>query len=175
MKAIFLDRDGTIIKDKEYLKSTEEIELLKGVLDALQILQNLGFKLIVISNQSGIGRGLITKEQVEKTNNYLLDLLFCNGVNITEIYYCPHSPKDNCNCRKPCPKMVYEAINKYEINKAESYFIGDKLIDALTGLNAGIKAVLIDKDLKPVDHHENITVVASLLSFAENLLDGSYL
>ncbi len=175
MKAIFLDRDGTIIKDKEYLKSTDEIELLQGVLDALRMLQNLGFKLIIISNQSGIGRGFITKEQVEKTNKYLFDLLLCNGIAITEMYYCPHSPKDNCNCRKPCPKMVYEAINKYQINKEESYFIGDKLTDALTGVNAGMKAILIDKDLKPVDHYENIKVVASLLSFAENLLDGSYL
>mgnify|MGYP004636300029 CR=1 FL=1 len=127
-KAIFLDRDGTINVDKNYLYKIEDWEFIDGVIEGLQILQKLGFKLIVITNQSGIARGYYTENDAHKIFNYMIDELEKYGVIIEKVYYCPHL-EENCECRKPKLGLFYQAQKEYDIDLAKSYAIGDKIRD----------------------------------------------
>ncbi len=140
VKAVFLDRDGTIIKDVNYLSKTEDIELLPLAKEGLQLLKECGFKLIVVSNQSGIGRGYFDREFVIKTHDVINEMV---GGLIDEFYFCPHKPEDNCSCRKPKTGMIDEAVEKYGIKREKSFVIGDKESDIELGINAGITPFLI--------------------------------
>jgi|SRR5690554_673161 len=147
-RAVFLDRDGTINDDPGYLGEPDKVKLFPDTGEALSILKNkLRFKLIVISNQSGIARGLITKEDVEAVNKRINELLSNSNVQIDEFYYCPYHPDFNtaeeCSCRKPSPKLVFEAAEKHNINLSESYFIGDAVSDIECGMNAGTQTILV--------------------------------
>lgn len=135
-KAIFLDRDGTINVEKNYLYQIEEFEFLPGVIEALQKFQELGYLLIIVTNQSGIARGYYAEEEFQKLNMWMLDTLKKYGIDITKVYYCPHLPdaqieqyRKICDCRKPALGMYEQAIAEYEINLSQSYAIGDKLRD----------------------------------------------
>lgn len=135
-KAIFLDRDGTINVEKNYLYKIEDFEFLPGVIEGLKLLQDAGFLLIIITNQSGIARGYYTEEDFNRLNNWMLNQLAENGVNITKVYYCPHLPEAtvkeyriDCECRKPKLGMYYQAIHDYDIDLGQSYAIGDKIRD----------------------------------------------
>ena len=128
-KAIFLDRDGTINVDFGYVYKTQELELLPGVAEALRIFQELGYLLIVITNQSGIGRGYFTLEDAEQFNRALAQELEKHGVILNDFYTCPHAPEEHCECRKPSPFMVTEAMKKYDIDPSQSYMFGDKKSD----------------------------------------------
>ncbi len=142
-KAIFLDRDGTLNKDGGYLFKPESLELIPGVVEALKIFKEQGFLLIVITNQSGIGRGYYTVEQAEEFNNALNLQLKRDNVEITHFYICPHAPNENCECRKPSPYLIKQAIEKYNINPDESYMFGDKTSDIESGIGAGVTSFLI--------------------------------
>ena len=139
-QAIFLDRDNTIIIDKGYLKNPEEIEFIPGVLSALRSFQDAGFILVMVSNQSGIGRGYFTESEYEAVHARFVELLEANGIAFAGYYYCPHSPDDNCECRKPKPLMALKAANELNIDLSESYMIGDKDSDIEFGINSGAKA-----------------------------------
>jgi len=165
-KAVFLDRDGTLIEDCGYISDCSQVKLLPGVEDALAILKMLEFQLIIISNQSGIGRGLITKKQVEEINKYLTDMLAAKGIFLTDIFYCPHLPNDKCTCRKPETGLISLAVDKYDISSKDSYFIGDKWTDVETGINAGIKSVLISSNSNDIDN-SSVLIVDSLLTLAK--------
>lgn len=135
-KAVFLDRDGTINVDRGYIGSKEQFEFIPGVIEALKLLQEEGFLLIIITNQSGIARGYYTEEMYLKLNSWMLNHLEVRHIRITEVFYCPHYPmaiypkyRLKCNCRKPNLGLFWKAIHKYAINVSESYAIGDKLID----------------------------------------------
>jgi len=146
--AVFLDRDGTLNEDPGYLGDPEKVKLFPGVGEALAELKNkLNFKLIVISNQSGITRGLISKENVEEVNSKINALLKNYGVQIDAFYYCPSHPdfnsQDECSCRKPLPELVFKAADDFKINLAESYFVGDAVSDIECGINAGVKTILV--------------------------------
>lgn len=158
-KAIFLDRDGTLNYDPGYLSDSELVELLPGVASGLSVLKNeLGFKLIVISNQSGIARKLITTEQVEKINKKINILLLQYKVSIDKFYYCPHHPEfdQKCSCRKPEIEMVLKAQKEFDIDLTRSYFVGDKFSDIECGNNAGVKTVLIsDKNIDKIKQLKN--------------------
>jgi D-glycero-D-manno-heptose 1,7-bisphosphate phosphatase len=147
-RAVFLDRDGTLNDDPGYLGDPDKVKLFPGTGEALSILKyKLNFKLIVISNQSGIARGLITEENVEAVNYKINELLTDSNVKIDAFYYCPFHPEfsneEECTCRKPSPKMVLEAAKDFNINLTESYFIGDAVSDIECGINAGIKTILV--------------------------------
>ncbi len=152
-KAIFLDRDGTIIKDKKYLSMPEQVEFINGVDIALKKFLLNNYKLIVISNQSGIGRGYFNIEDVEKVNDHIRQELLNHSIPITAFYYCPHyvgslskTYNIKCDCRKPSTGMIIRAAKEHEIVLSESFMIGDKESDVLTGLNAGLKnSYRIDK------------------------------
>lgn len=147
-KAVFLDRDGTVNADTGYLNDPNLVELLPGVAEGIFKLKNeFGFKIIVVSNQSGISRGLITKDEVEKVNNRINEILKESSAQIDDFYYCPYHPDfdtpDKCICRKPSPYMIQRASEKHNINIAKSFLIGDKQTDIICAKNAGLKSILL--------------------------------
>ena len=139
MQAVFIDRDGTIIEEVNYLSNFNELKIFNFTFDAIKILKNLNFKIIIITNQSGIARGYFTQEFVENVNNYL-----CKTLGIDDFFYCPHLPDDNCICRKPKIGLIKNVLKKYpEINLKKSFFIGDKEVDIETGINSGTNTILV--------------------------------
>ncbi|MFR9504428.1 MAG: HAD family hydrolase [Rikenellaceae bacterium] len=145
-KAIFLDRDGTINVDHGYMHDTSLLEFMPGVIEALQRLSKDGYLLIIITNQSGIGRGYFTAEQYKLFNDSLVERLQSKGIEITATLMCPHAPSDNCNCRKPYPYMVLKAIDEFEIDPNLSYMFGDKPSDVECGEAAGVTSRQITKE-----------------------------
>ena len=178
-KAIFLDRDGTINVEKDYIYKSEDLIFEEGTIEALKTFKNLGYILIVVSNQSGIARGYFTEEDLNIFNNNMNEILKKNGVEITEFYCCPHHPdgigeyKKVCECRKPNNKMIEDAIKKYNIDREKSYMIGDKTSDIGAGLKSNLKTVLVKtgyglKDMKKVDKNETL-ICENLKDFSEIL------
>ena len=142
-RAVFLDRDGTIAKDVPYCSCPEDFELLSGVGEGIRILNEAGFRVVVITNQSGIARGYFTEEILEKIHQKMKSDLAKYGANIEAIYYCPHHPDEGCNCRKPKPTLIFQAAKEHNIDLTKSFFIGDKSQDIEAGHAAGCKTVLI--------------------------------
>ncbi|PHH96707.1 D-glycero-beta-D-manno-heptose-1,7-bisphosphate 7-phosphatase [Fusobacterium polymorphum] len=178
-KAIFLDRDGTINVEKDYIYKSEDLVFEEGTIEALKTFKNLGYILIVISNQSGIARGYFTEEDLNIFNNNMNEILKKNGIEITEFYCCPHHPdgigeyKKVCECRKPNNKMIEDAIKKYNIAREKSYMIGDKTSDIGAGLKSNLKTVLVKtgyglKDMEKIDKNETL-VCKNLKDFSEIL------
>ena len=178
-KAIFLDRDGTINVEKDYIYKSEDLVFEEGTIEALKTFKNLGYILIVVSNQSGIARGYFTEEDLNIFNNNMNEILKRNGIEITEFYYCPHHPdgigeyKKVCECRKPNNKMIEDAIKKYNIDREKSYMIGDKTSDIGAGLKSNLKTVLVKtgyglKDMEKVDKNETL-ICENLKDFSEIL------
>jgi D-glycero-D-manno-heptose 1,7-bisphosphate phosphatase len=144
-KAVFLDRDGTINREVNYLYRIEDFEFLPGAIEAIKTFHELGYRVIIVSNQAGVARGYYTENDIHILHNYINGLLEEKGTYIDAFYYCPHHPDGivekynlRCNCRKPNIGMVKQALNDYNIDLEQSIFIGDKEIDIETGKNAGI-------------------------------------
>jgi D-glycero-D-manno-heptose 1,7-bisphosphate phosphatase len=142
-RAVFLDRDGTIIEEKNYLSRVEEVEIFPGAAAALGRLSAAGFKLFIVSNQSGVGRGYFTLAEAEKVNQYLLRELGRDGVRFEKVYVAPESPESPSRGRKPSPQFLLDARAELGVDLAQSYMIGDKLIDLECGWNAGVKKCLL--------------------------------
>ncbi len=142
-RAVFLDRDGTIIEEKEYLHRPEKVVIFPGVGPALRALQDAGFALIMVTNQSGIGRGYFSVADMENVHRHLLGLLAADGVSFAEIYHAPESPDQPSRGRKPSPQFLFDARDTFGIDLARSYMIGDKLIDVEAGWNAGVAKSLL--------------------------------
>jgi D-glycero-D-manno-heptose 1,7-bisphosphate phosphatase len=147
-KAIFLDRDGIINMERGgYTWKMEDFEFVPDLVKTLRKFQKHDFKLIVISNQSGIGKGVYTFEDVETLHAHILRYMRLNGIEITEIYYCPHHPDTSrCICRKPDSLLLEKAIARFQIDPAASYFIGDRERDVEAGRRAGVKGILVDSN-----------------------------
>ncbi|MFH2054825.1 MAG: HAD family hydrolase [bacterium] len=143
--AIFFDRDGTLIVDKYYLNDPEQVELIPGALEALKLARKLGFQLFVVSNQSGIARGISTEEQVRAVNERIVALLASEGIELDGLAYCPHHPDDEpaCNCRKPARGMVDQFLKSFELELKRSYVIGDSKADIGLGHNIGATSILV--------------------------------
>lgn len=142
-RAIFLDRDGTINIDKNYVYKIEDWEFSPYALEGLQILSLKGYKLVIITNQSGIGRGYYTRQDMDKLHNYVTSLLKEKNIDITGIYFCPHTPSEDCNCRKPKTELLKKASEDLNIDLYKSYFIGDKTCDIKTGRDSGCKTIMV--------------------------------
>lgn len=149
-KAVFLDRDGTINVDKHYLYKIEDFEFIEGAVEGLKILQDLGFILVVITNQSGIARGYYTEEEYQRLNEYMNQKLDENGVHIVKDYYCPHLPnaivpkyRKNCNCRKPKTGLWDRAVRELDIDISQSICVGDRLRDLTICNTSECKGYLI--------------------------------
>jgi D,D-heptose 1,7-bisphosphate phosphatase len=142
-KAIFLDRDGTINVDLHYLDDPGKFEMYPYVGEGIKRLKELGFRIIVITNQSGIARGFFTKEELSKIHDRMRVEFQKFDVEIDGIYYCPHHPDDMCNCRKPKTELFKKAIRDHNIDVKLSYMIGDKILDIGAGTNIGVMNILI--------------------------------
>jgi D-glycero-D-manno-heptose 1,7-bisphosphate phosphatase len=143
--AIFLDRDGTIVHDRPgyYLTEEKSLKLYKCAPSALSLFQEMGYMLIILTNQSGIARKYMTLEKSKKINLHLHKKLKTMGINIEGIYFCPHAPQDKCSCRKPKIGLTEEALSKHNINLSGSFMIGDKISDIKLGQNLKIKTILL--------------------------------
>ena len=145
-KAVFLDRDGTLNVDTGYPYKPEDLELLPDVVKALTLLKAAGFLLIVVTNQSGVGRGYYSLSGVENFHNQIQKILNRSNIQIDRFYICPHTPEDKCNCRKPSPHLIYKAAEDYDIDLSVSFLLGDKQNDIESGQAAGVKSYLISEN-----------------------------
>jgi len=143
IKTIFLDRDGVINKDIGYLFKITDFEFIEGVFDACLYFNNLGFKIMIISNQSGIGRGYYNESDYHALTEWMLKQFIKNNIKILDTFYCPHVPELLCECRKPKPGMFLEAKNKYNIDMENSWMIGDKETDIKAANLAGIPNTIL--------------------------------
>ena len=158
-RAIFLDRDGVINVDKQYVSQIENFEFTEGIFDLLRTLQEMGYLLIVITNQSGIGRGYYTLEDFQKLTEWKLDQLKQRGITIHKVYYCPHAPESHCDCRKPSPKMLLDAQKQFNIDMKRSWMVGDKKSDIEAGKKAGVgKTVLVNYQSVPDKHGADFSI-----------------
>ncbi|MFC1744377.1 D-glycero-alpha-D-manno-heptose-1,7-bisphosphate 7-phosphatase [Candidatus Riflebacteria bacterium] len=152
-KAIFLDRDGTINFDSGYVSCWSDFKFLPGVFEALKLLQDYGFLLYVISNQSGVARGYFELATLLEINEKMRDALRAKDIFITQVYFCPHHPQGKnpeyrqvCECRKPEPGLILQAALEHEIDLINSYCIGDRERDCQAGQAAGCKPILLSKE-----------------------------
>ena len=174
-RAIFLDRDGVINKEVNHLSNPAQFEFIPGSIEALKILKQKGFLLIVITNQAGIARGLFSEETLNQIHNKMKGILNQNGIILDDIFYCPHHPDFTgaCNCRKPKPGMILKAQRKYNIKLQASFMVGDTLSDIETGIAANCKTVLVLTGYGLEERNKMIStkpdyVFENLLEFAKN-------
>ncbi len=147
-KAIFLDRDGVLNQEMgDYVRRIEDFHILDNFY-ALKTLQDRGYLLLIATNQGGLAKGWYTEDELAKMHGLLKDAYYAHGVEITDIFYCPHHPDftGECDCRKPKPGLLLQGIEKYNIDPAKSYFIGDRERDMEAATAAGIKGILVDSD-----------------------------
>lgn len=175
-QAVFLDRDGTINIDPGYIGKPELVELFSDVPEGIAELKRLNFKLVVISNQSGIARGYFKAENVEAVNARINELLGEYGLGIDAFYYCPFHPDFNtpeeCECRKPSPMLVFLAAKEMDIDLSRSYFAGDMVSDVECGINAGLKSILINRDQNQ-ETISNLNSAGKMPTFiADNFVDA---
>ncbi|GAA5133864.1 D-glycero-beta-D-manno-heptose 1,7-bisphosphate 7-phosphatase [Thalassotalea piscium] len=162
-KALFLDRDGIINIDHGYVYQSENFEFVQGIFSLCHLAQEKGYQLIVITNQSGIGRGKYSIEQFEKLTQWMKKQFSYKGITINDVYYCPHHPTNankefliKCDCRKPEPGMILQAVREHNIDVGQSVFIGDKVSDMQAAKAAGINNRL----LLSSQYHDNNEVKA---------------
>lgn len=157
MKAVFLDRDGTVnigVPTYERVDSLEKVQLLPNTLEALKLLSGLDYGVFFITNQAGLAEGLITQEQFNEINDNVIQLITPSGVKIIKTYLCPHGENDNCECRKPKPKLLLYAATEYDIELGDSWMIGDRPSDVITGVNAGTKTILVKTGVPTAESEE---------------------
>lgn len=142
-RAVFLDRDGVLIAEKNYLRRVEDVVILPGVERALRRLQDAGFGLFVVTNQSGVGRGYFTMVEVEQVNAHLADLLTRHGIAFRKIYVAPEAPDQPSRGRKPSPQFLFDARDEFGLRLADCFLVGDKRIDLECGWNAGVRASIL--------------------------------
>ena len=143
-KAVFFDRDDTLLIDTNYMHKIEDLKYIDGVFDVLQEVQRRGYLIFIITNQSGIGRGYFQEEQMHKFHEKMLEGFSAHQIEIKDIVFCPHSPEDNCDCRKPSPKLINQLCTKYQIDTSKSFMVGDKVSDVKAGENAGMTSIGIN-------------------------------
>lgn len=182
-RAVFLDRDGTINVEKHYLHKIEDFEFIPGVIEGLKLLQEAGYLLVIVTNQSGIGRGYYTESDFHKLNDWMIAELKSKGVQITKVYYCPHLPdakideyRIECGCRKPKLGMYEEAVKELDIDLSRSVVIGDKIRDCAICEKSECKGFLIsdNEDSEIIDsvisgERKNVKYSESLLSVAKTI------
>lgn len=164
-KVVFLDRDGTINIDYGYVHTSDKFVVIEGAEEAMRIFVEAGYKLIVISNQSGIGRGYFSEDEYLSFQSYIECYFKEKGIKIEASYYCPHIGKDNCNCRKPKTGLFYKAAAEHDIDWNESIAIGDRYRDLAICDEKGVRGFFI-RGTEPENINDNVTSVDSLLEVA---------
>jgi len=170
-KVAFLDRDGVINRDYGYVYREEDFEFLPGVFEALRQLNAMGYEIIIVTNQSGIARGYYTKQDFLNLTSWMLDKLQRAGVQVLDVYFCPHFPKGVvpefshlCDCRKPAPGMLLRAANEHGIDVKSSIMIGDKYTDIEAGMAAGVgrNYLIVPQCGMDTKNYEDINIAAGL-------------
>jgi len=167
---VFLDRDGTLIEEVDFLSTVEETKLFPFTVEALGILRDAGFEFVVVTNQSGIGRGYFKGEDVEAIHAKIQSELQKYGLAVASFHYCPHLPDAGCRCRKPTPGMIEQALEINDFDLAASWVIGDKQLDVDLGHNVGAKAALVRTGYG--SSHESLLIRDADI-VADNLLDAA--
>lgn len=177
--AIFLDRDGTLNVDHGYVHEIDNFQFIDGAIEALQELKKMGFALVVVTNQSGIARGMFTEDQFMTLTEWMDWSLADRDVDLDGIYFCPHHPegsveayRQQCDCRKPQPGMLLSAQEELDIDMASSYIVGDKVEDMLAGQAAGVGTKVLVRTGKPVTAEGEAAadwVINSLADLAERI------
>jgi D-glycero-D-manno-heptose 1,7-bisphosphate phosphatase len=168
-KIIFIDRDGVINKEIGYLYKIQDFEFIDGVFDACKYFLSLGYEIIIITNQSGIARGLYKEEDFLKLNTWMLEKFCEKDIRINDVFHCPHGPEDNCSCRKPKPGLFLKAIKKYSVDINKSWMIGDKETDIQSARDAGIEKTIIVKTGHSFD--EDLTTADFILDSIKETID----
>lgn len=180
-RVIFLDRDGTLNEEVNYLYRKEDLKILDGVPEALRMFRDQGYRIVVITNQAGVARGYYKEEDVQVLHAYMNELLRAQGAEIDAFFYCPHHPehgvgeyKKVCCCRKPEIGMFQQAEKLFAVDKNSSWMIGDKLIDVRAGRNYGVRTVLVGTGYGKAEH-ENALAGEELPYdiYAETLKDAA--
>ena len=150
-KVVFLDRDGVINKEVGYLHKIEDFEFINGVFDTCLYFQSIGYQITIVTNQSGIDRGYYDESDFHVVNNWMLEQFNNKGIEILDVFFCPHGPESNCDCRKPKPGMFNQAHDKHNIDMVNSWMIGDKEADIVAANAAGIQNTILVKSGHEVD------------------------
>ena len=151
IKTIFLDRDGVINKEINYLHKIDEFEFIDGIFDTCLHFQSLGYKIIIITNQSGISRGYYTESDYQKVTQWMLNQFKYKNINILDIFHCPHGPDSTCDCRKPKSGMFLQARDRHNTDMEKSWLIGDKEIDVIAANAAGIENTILVRTGHKID------------------------
>ena len=151
IKTIFLDRDGVINKEVSYLHKIDDFEFINGVFDTCLYFQNLGYEIIIITNQSGISRGYYSESDYQKLTQWMQNQFENHKIYILDIFHCPHGPNSTCNCRKPMPGMFLNAKTKHNIDMKNSWMIGDKEVDVTAANASGIKSTILVRSGHKID------------------------
>ncbi|PID48140.1 MAG: D-glycero-beta-D-manno-heptose-1,7-bisphosphate 7-phosphatase [Proteobacteria bacterium] len=160
-RALFLDRDGVINEEKDYLYKIKDFEFIDGVFEACQYFQKKGYMIFIITNQSGIARGIYTEYDYKTLTDWMLKEFLKKSIAITKVYHCPHHPDITgfCLCRKPQPKMIIDAQKEFNLDLKKSILVGDKMSDINAGLSAGISHNYLIETGHPIAKNNNRNVV----------------
>ena len=150
-RAIFIDRDGTLVEARHYPRRRDELVLCPGVGEELRALRDAGFRVVLVSNQSGVARGFFDEAALAEMHDHLRHELAARGAALDGIYCCPHAPEDGCRCRKPSPAMLVDASRDLDLDLSRSWMVGDILDDVEAGRRAGCRTVLVDRGTEALD------------------------
>jgi len=171
-RVVVLDRDGTIVVDRNYLDDPAALEFEPGAVDGLRSLYAQGYRLVVVTNQSGIGRGLFSEQRLHEIHDRLCVMAESVGVRLEGIYYCPHTPEDGCQCRKPSIALLNQAAAELRFDPSSAVVIGDKLSDVEFGRRASATTILIAKKMPEIDSAVKPDYVVSNLIQAGQIIVG---
>ena len=167
-KALFLDRDGVVNKEKDYLYKIEDFEFIDGVFETCRYFQDKGYLIIIITNQAGIARGKYTEKDYQVLTKWMIREFDKENINVSKVYHCPHHPDFSgiCECRKPNPKMILDAQKEFNIDLVNSILVGDKNSDIEAGIKAGIKMnYFVETGHEIVENMFDVKIIKSLREF----------
>jgi len=175
--AVFLDRDGTIIEDTDYISSPAQIKFIPGAVEAVNKLKQAGYKIIIISNQSGVARGILSEDMLQTIDKVIHRAILSGGGQVDGSYYCPHHPehgvypyKQACECRKPHTGMIKKAVREHDIDLSKSFLVGDHATDIETARRAGLRSAFV---LTGHGKEEKDNLKSQPDHFADNLLEAA--